>query len=792
MKKIFIKFASLGMIALLLLLLSPLTFTLSNKKGIVSNSSAVYAQDKDGDKPSNVSGTNSGKVPCYDAGTREILGQSIGLPRAPLKWFSCSIGQWFADAIDFLNMMTLRLLLFDPTKTDQEAVAFYSDCKSNTGDEQCADTTGLLNDGPNRLRQVWGSLLVIANILLVIAFLIMTVSTALDLGIFSNYTVKKMLPRVMIAAVAANLSWSICAFMITTVNFVGIGMQQFLIAPFTADLNTSLSNTVTQTVDGSSASTFATPEVQGAMVVGIGILIYLVFASSGGLLLLFGAVALGAVLIAMLVVLLRRVMLIILIVFAPIAFMFWAFPGGDGIFKKWWKLFMQMLLIFPFAMILFASGVIISTLMAANGGLNVAGGTGNDAGSIDTLITAAIMLISLIAPYALIPATIKLSSGLIGNLANIANDKSKGMVDRARNSTGYKKKAERQKKKEDIKAGKRDFKSNRGMNESGRGLVGRANARRKKRSMYGFQNVGTGAELNSALAGQAATKQEQAEVELRKQNMEYETRDMNEPQRRGYVRDEGIKAVKKGDHRGVSAAASFLTDHKASDELQALQDSAVANKDPKIAQTLDNAIGARQSEVRSFAAHLTAGTVGKDGKVKEKGALNRERVDSFLTAPVEAQTSNNNESWKSVAGLDNNGQVVAALDRIHGDEKLNKVIDQNVFATVPAIEASKSPMYGPPVPTPSTRPGPTVGTPGPAGPAGAPGSTGYAGPSPRSGPTGAPGPAGPAGAPGSTGYAGPSPRSGPTGAPGPAGPAGPSYKPSPPPPGPGKGGSRFD
>ena len=267
------------------------------------------------------------------------------------------------------------------------------------------------------------------------------------------------------------------------------------------------------------------------------------------------------------------------------------------------------------------------------------------------------------------------------------------------------------------------------------------------------------------MAGQAATKQEQAEVELRKQNMEYETRDMNEPQRRGYVRDEGIKAVKKGDHRGVSAAASFLTDHKASDELQALQDSAVANKDPKIAQTLDNSIGARQSEVRSFAAHLTAGTVGKDGKVKEKGALNRERVDSFLTAPVEAQTSNNNESWKSVAGLDNNGQVVAALDRIHGDEKLNKVIDQNVFATVPAIEASKSPMYGPPVPTPSTRPGPTVGTPGPAGPAGAPGSTGYAGPSPRSGPTGAPGPAGP---------------------------AGPSYKPSPPPPGPGKGGSRFD
>jgi hypothetical protein len=759
MKKIFIKFASLGMIALLLLLLSPLTFTLSNKKGIVSNSSAVYAQDKDGDKPSNVSGTNSGKVPCYDAGTREILGQSIGLPRAPLKWFSCSIGQWFADAIDFLNMMTLRLLLFDPTKTDQEAVAFYSDCKSNTGDEQCADTTGLLNDGPNRLRQVWGSLLVIANILLVIAFLIMTVSTALDLGIFSNYTVKKMLPRVMIAAVAANLSWSICAFMITTVNFVGIGMQQFLIAPFTADLNTSLSNTVTQTVDGSTASTFATPEVRGAMVVGIGILIYLVFASSGGLLLLFGAVALGAVLIAMLVVLLRRVLLIVLIVFAPLAFMFWAFPGGDGIFKKWWKLFMQMLLIFPFAMILFASGVIISTLMAATGGLNVAGGTGNDAGSIDTLITAAIMLISLIAPYALIPTTIKLSSGLIGNLANIANDKSKGMVDRAKNSSGYKKKAERKAEKEEIKSSKRGFKRNRGMTESeNNSRFANARARRKKRSMYGNQKYGTGAELNRALAGQAATKQEQAEVELRKQNMEYETRNMNEPTRRAHVLAKGEEAVKKGDHRGVSAAASFLTDHKASDELQKLQNSAVENKDPKIAQTLDNAIGARQSEVRGFAAHLTAGTVGSDGNIKSQGALDRDRVESFVMAPVEAQATNNKESWNSVAGLDNNSEVVAALDRIGADQKLNKVIDQNVLTTVPAIEASKAPMHGPQVPTSPTTPGPA----GPAGPAGAPGSTGYAGPPPRSAPSGAPGPAGP------------------------------SYKPSPPPTGPREGGGLFD
>jgi hypothetical protein len=726
MKKIFIKFASLGMIALLLLLLSPLTFTLSNKKGIVSNSSAVYAQDKDGDKPSNVSGTNSGKVPCYDAGTREILGQSIGLPRAPLKWFSCSIGQWFADAIDFLNMMTLRLLLFDPTKTDQEAVAFYSDCKSNTGDEQCADTTGLLNDGPNRLRQVWGSLLVIANILLVIAFLIMTVSTALDLGIFSNYTVKKMLPRVMIAAVAANLSWSICAFMITTVNFVGIGMQQFLIAPFTADLNTSLSNTVTQTVDGSSASTFATPEVRGAMVVGIGILIYLVFASSGGLLLLFGAVALGAVLIAMLVVLLRRVMLIILIVFAPIAFMFWAFPGGDGIFKKWWKLFMQMLLIFPFAMILFASGVIISTLMAATGGLNVAGGTGNDAGSIDTLITAAIMLISLIAPYALIPATIKLSSGLIGNLANIANDKSKGMVDRARNSTGYKKKAERQKKKEDIKAGKRDFKSNRGMNESGRGLVGRANARRKKRSMYGFQHLSTGASLNQAMAGQAATKQEQAETELLKQNMENQTAGMNEGDRRAHVRDQGKKAVINGDQRATAAAASFLIDHKASNELAELQDTARSSGDRKVGQALDNAVGARQSEVRGFGAHLTAGVMDGTGNMKSANDLQNDRTSNFLAAPVEQQATNNADSWGYMRASDNSGSVEGALNKIVGDQKLRSVIDQSIQPRTPPppppayVTASNPSPRTPPPPPPAgvTLVNPSPRTPPPPPPAG--------------------------------------------------------------------------
>lgn len=766
MKKIFIKIASLGMIVLILLLLSPLTFSLNNKSGKITSASTVYAQDdaEGQDDAANASGTNSGSVPCYDAEYRSIAGINTGLPKAPLKWFSCAVGQMIADAIDFLNMMTMRLLLFDPSRTDQEAVDFYADCQSNTGDEQCADTTGLKNDGPNRLRMVWGNILTIANILLVIAFLIMTVSTALDLGVFSNYTVKKMLPRIMIAAVAANLSWSICAFMIATVNFVGIGMQQFLIAPFTADLNTSLS-TVAQQSLSDTGSTAASPEVQGGIVVGIGVLILLALSSTGGLLLVIGAVALGAVLIAMLVILVRRLLLIILIVFAPLAFMFWAFPGGDGLFKKWWKLFMQMLLIFPFAMILFASGIIISTLMAATGGLNVVGGAGDQAGGIDQMITAVIMIASLIAPYALIPTTIKLSSGLIGNLANIANDKSKGLVDRAKNSSGYKKKAERKAEKEGIKSSKRGFKRNRGMTESeDNSRFANARARRKKRSMYGNQKYGTGAELNRALAGQAATKQEQAEVELRKQNMEDETRNMNEPQRRAHVLAKGEEAVKKGDHRGVLAAASFLTDHKASNELKQLQDTARENGDLGVALTLDNAIGARQSEVRGFGAHLTASTIGSDGSMRSQGELDNERVQSFVTAPVEAQASNNKESWNTVAGLDNTGAIVDALEDIKGDSKLRTVIDQNVLTTVPAIEASKSSTFGGSAPAPA---GPS----GPAGPAGAPGSTGYAGPPPRSAPSGAPGPAGPAGAPG------------------PSGPAGPSYKPSPPPSGPGKGGS---
>lgn len=111
------------------------------------------------------------------------------LPRISIKWIVCGVAQIVADAIDGVNQAVENLLIFNPTDTN----ATVDDDNTTT------ESIGIL-------KNVWGSILRFANILFVIAFLIMIISTALDLGVVSNYTVKKLLPRIIIAGILANLS----------------------------------------------------------------------------------------------------------------------------------------------------------------------------------------------------------------------------------------------------------------------------------------------------------------------------------------------------------------------------------------------------------------------------------------------------------------------------------------------------------------------------------------------------------------------------------------------------------
>lgn len=384
--------------------------------GVFSNNdSAIYAVEP-GEEPDT---TEEGLAACYDRELyQDIPIVDTNLPTNPLKWFMCSVGQYLMTATNEINLIAMRMLFFDPTRNKADAESFYGDsCEYVSGDSNCASTVGIEEEGLGLLRETWGNVLTLANIVLVIGFLIIVISTALDLGIFSNYTVKKMLPRIIIAAIAANLSWGISSILIQLTNFIGLGISDLLTAPFTE----SLQQTLTQ---GGAAG--GSQEGTGAvLIVALAVLMNAIWASGGALLLVALAVVGTVVAIAFLVIMVRRVILTLLVVVAPFAFILWALPGGEGLFKKWWKLFTQMLFLFPVIMVLFSAGIIVAALAGDVGAF-----PGD--GAFQNIATSLIALISIVIPYAMIPLALKMSSGVLGNIANIANDKTKGAIDRSR------------------------------------------------------------------------------------------------------------------------------------------------------------------------------------------------------------------------------------------------------------------------------------------------------------------------------------------------------------------------
>lgn len=326
---------------------------------------------------------------CYDSIEPLItLPGGIKIPN-PLKWAICGLSQILAGLIDSASDAVQDLLQFNPTSSE---------------------------DGGDQLKIVWSSILRIANILFVIGFLVMIISTALDLGIFSNYTVKKLLPKIIIGVILANLSWEICRVLIEMTNAIGGITREVILSPLEGTIACDPSDTggCLKAEVGRIVGQNGT-----AITVGIGALVYASIASAGAILLPIMATIAIAVVLAVLVLLLRRIIIILLIVAAPFAFAALALPGGEQWMKRWWKMFTQMLLMYPMIMALFASGIFISTVLKFS--VN------------DDLVSQGMNLLALFLPFFMLPVLFKAAGGAISSFTGMVNDRSKGLVDRSKN-----------------------------------------------------------------------------------------------------------------------------------------------------------------------------------------------------------------------------------------------------------------------------------------------------------------------------------------------------------------------
>lgn len=252
-------------------------------------------------------------------------------------------------------------------------------------------------------RDAWKTFRDIANIFFIILFLVVIFSQLTGVGI-DNYGIKKILPKLIVAAVLINLSYIICVVFIDLSNILGNGLRNI----FTS-LGSQL--TIPDSIEGIKIG-----DVAGGALTAITVLIALIggvavaITAAGGVvafLVSLLVVALSAIIALFFLFLLlaaREAAIVVLTVLSPLAFACYILPNTQNIFKKWYQLGWRLLMVYPIAGLLIGGGDYVSKLLLSAG-----------AGS-EGFFSAFTAMIAGIVPIFFIPTVLKQSFALMGGL----------------------------------------------------------------------------------------------------------------------------------------------------------------------------------------------------------------------------------------------------------------------------------------------------------------------------------------------------------------------------------------
>lgn len=250
----------------------------------------------------------------------------------------------------------------------------------------------------SEVQAAWGIMRNIANGAFIIMFLAIIISQLTGFGI-SNYGIKKMLPRLIIAAILVNLSIYICQIAVDLSNILGYGLRAGL-----GGIG-----------DGISAANSVLKSGQGGETWGGIALTVLAGATAAVLALavLIGALVSGLVVMVTIAALLiaRKALIVILIVISPLAFVAFLLPNTEKFFSKWRSTFVGLLMVFPIVGLLFGGGILAGSIVKA-------GATDAD-NTVMQIVGELIKVLPLIAVWSVLKKAIDVA-GAIGQHINNA------------------------------------------------------------------------------------------------------------------------------------------------------------------------------------------------------------------------------------------------------------------------------------------------------------------------------------------------------------------------------------
>jgi hypothetical protein len=205
--------------------------------------------------------------------------------------------------------------------------------------------------------------------------------------VFNNYSIKKILPRLIIVAIAVNLSFYICAAMVDISNILGANLKDFI---------GNIYNNPDPTKYGWAGSLgYWTAGAALATVGGIAVII-LIFCNLGTVLLGF--------LLVLAVLALREVLVTVLIIISPIAFVLYLLPNTEKWFKKWLNEFARCLFVYPAIALVWGATELVTYIMLSS-----------DPGQTDVMTFVMVCVVQIVPVIAIIPI-MKMGGSALGKL----------------------------------------------------------------------------------------------------------------------------------------------------------------------------------------------------------------------------------------------------------------------------------------------------------------------------------------------------------------------------------------
>ncbi len=330
-----------------------------------------------------INGTSSTGVSTSDSAATSCDVDGIG-------WIVCPVSNFLAWGMDNIFDLLKGFLVVNPLTTQTD----------------------------NSPYQAWNYIRSIANVAFVIAFLIIIFSQLTSVGI-TNYGIKKLLPRLIIAAILVNVSYYICAIAIDLSNVIGDSLQQVLV-----NMRQSLDGPNTNDISSWQSITgfiLSGGTLAAAAGVGLATSVIATGASVGAAIILLLPMLLGlllAVLVALIVLAARQAVIMMLVIIAPLAFVAYLLPNTEKWFERWRSTFLTLLVFFPLFALIFGGSQLAGFLIIKN------------TNQINVILLG---MFVQVAPLVLTPMLVKFSGNIVGKVAGLVNNPKKGLLDRTRN-----------------------------------------------------------------------------------------------------------------------------------------------------------------------------------------------------------------------------------------------------------------------------------------------------------------------------------------------------------------------